>query len=84
MLARETGTPQYIWLKHVCSLPSPAAVVVVPDASSVGAAAKSDVHTARAPETLKLGVEFVSAFFLARGVLACWVLLKAILCISPK
>ena len=82
MLARETGTPQYIWLKHVCSLPSPAAFVVL--ASSVGAAAKSDVHTARAPETLKLGVEFVSAFFLARGVLACWVLLKAILCISPK
>ena len=35
---------------------------VVP-ASSVGAAAKSDVHTARAPETLKFGVEFVFAFF---------------------
>jgi hypothetical protein len=60
-------------------LPSPAAVVIT--ASSVGAAAKSDVQTTRAPETGELGLVFVFAFFLARGVLARWVLLIAIFCI---
>ena len=65
-------------------MPSPAAVVVVPAASSVGAAAKSDVKIARAPETGELGVEFVSAFLLARSVLASWVYLKAILCSITK
>lgn len=50
-----------------------------PAASSVGAAANSDVHTARAPETGELGVEFFTAFCLAHCVLACRVLLVAIL-----
>ena len=57
----------------------PAACHRLPQSSSprliVGAAAKSDVQTARAPETVELGVEFVFAFLLTRGVLACWVLL---------
>jgi hypothetical protein len=61
------------------SMPSTAAVGV-PTLSSVGTAAKSDVHKARAPETGEPRVEFVCAFFLARGVQTSRVLLKAILC----
>jgi len=48
---------------------------------SVGAAAKFGLHHARAPEAGEIGVEFVFAFLLARGVLATWHV-KAILCIT--